>query len=245
MSLISSREQSSTYQFMPDVNPLWSRIQRVQATISPDGLRINFGALRPIPRALLCAKAYIKWTYEIRRQELGVDQFFVTFNQAAMFMKPYSILGNSTTKSKLSLNGYGITNYNSRYWNQYLARMFATEEQLGGYFSTSGGGFLALNKENGELVLHRPAEMVKVNVENKIKDIRDAVLLNSPPERCYAPVPEGKKGNLRLPRECGYCPHKYECYADANNGYGIRTFIYANGPKYLIRVAAIPKVMEA
>ena len=125
---------------------------------------------------------------------------------------------------------------------------FGYMAQLSGYekgYGTSGGGFLALNKENGELVLHQPAEMVKVNVENKIKNIRDAILLDSPPEKCYAPVPDGKKGNLRLPRECGYCPHKHECYADANNGYGIRTFVYANGPKYLIRVASLPKVMEA
>ena len=125
---------------------------------------------------------------------------------------------------------------------------FGYMAQLSGYekgHGTSSGGFLALNKENGELVLHRPAEMVKVNVENKIKDIRDAVLLDSPPERCYTPVPEGKKGNLRLPMGCGYCPHKYECYSDANNGYGIRTFMYSNGPKYLIRVVSLPKVMEA
>ena len=125
---------------------------------------------------------------------------------------------------------------------------FGYMAQLSGYekaHGTSSGGFLALNKESGELVLHRPAEMVKVNVENKIKDIREAVLLDTPPERCYTPVPDGKKGNLRLPRECGYCPHKYECYSDANNGYGIRTFMYSNGPKYLIRVASLPKVMEA
>ena len=123
----------------------------------------------------------------------------------------------------------------------YMAQLSGYEEGHG----TSDGGFLALNKESGELALLRPADMVKVNVQSKIKEIRDAVLLDSPPERCYNPVPEGKKGNLRLPRECGYCPHKHECYADANNGYGIQTFIYSNGPKYLIRVAALPKVMEA
>ena len=125
---------------------------------------------------------------------------------------------------------------------------FGYMAQLSGYekaHGTNEGGFLALNKESGELALYRPESMLKVNVENKIKNIRDAILLDSPPERCYSPVPEGKKGNLRLPRECGYCPHKAECYADANNGYGIRTFLYSNGPKYLIRVASQPKVMEA
>jgi len=123
----------------------------------------------------------------------------------------------------------------------YMAQFSGYEKGHG----TSGGGFLALNKESGELALHRPADMLKVNVESKIKNVRDAVLLDTPPERCYTPVPDGKKGNLRLPRECGYCPHKHECYVDANNGYGIRTFMYANGPKYLVRVAALPKVMEA
>ena len=124
---------------------------------------------------------------------------------------------------------------------------FGYMAQLSGYEAaqgTSEGGFLALNKESGELALYRPGDMLKVNVSSKIKRVRAAEQLDSPPKRCYTPVPEGKKGNLRLPRECSFCPHKIECYGDANNGEGLRTFMYSNGPKYLVRVTAVPKVPE-
>ena len=83
-----------------------------------------------------------------------------------------------------------------------------------------------------------------MNVKSKIKDFRNSADLDTPPERCYNTVPEGAKGNHRLPRECGYCPHKVECYADANNGRGLRIFKYAAGLKYFTRVIATPKVQE-
>ena len=122
----------------------------------------------------------------------------------------------------------------------YMAQLSGYEEPEG----TSDGGFLALNKESGELALYQPGPLVKVNVRNKIKSVRDAADIDTPPERCYATVAEGVKGNQRLPRECGYCPHKIECYADSNNGRGLRIFKYASGLKYFTRVMSTPKVQE-
>ena len=122
----------------------------------------------------------------------------------------------------------------------YMAQLSGYEEPEG----TSDGGFVALNKESGELALYQPGPFVKVNVRNKIKAVRDAADLDIPPERCYTTIPEGAKGNQRLPRECGYCPHKVECYADANNGRGLRIFKYAAGLKYFTRVMSTPKVQE-
>ena len=122
----------------------------------------------------------------------------------------------------------------------YMAQLSGYEEAEG----TTDGGFIALNKESGELALYQPGPFVKVNVKNKIKSIRVAADLDTPPERCYNTVSEGAKGNQRLPRECGYCPHKTECYADANNGRGLRIFKYAAGLKYFTRVMSTPKVQE-
>ena len=119
--------------------------------------------------------------------------------------------------------------------------------QLGGYegaLGTNQGGFLAMSKESGRLALDQPGPLVKVNAREKIKRIREALQLDSPPSRCYNPIPEGKSGNMRLPRQCSYCPHKTTCHSDANNRKGLRVFSYASGLRYLTRVVVEPKVLE-
>ena len=109
---------------------------------------------------------------------------------------------------------------------------------------TDEGGFLAMNKESGELALYQPGPLVKINVREKIRRIREAEKLDYPPSRCYNPIPEGKSGNMRLPRQCVYCPHKIDCHSDANNRKGLRVFRYSSGLKYLTRVIVEPKVLE-
>jgi hypothetical protein len=110
---------------------------------------------------------------------------------------------------------------------------------------TDGGGFLVINKENGKLCLHRPEELEKPVVVRRIQEIKAALESDTPPEElCYAPVPEGTKGNMKLPKNCNYCPHKHKCHADANEGAGLRTFRYARGYVYLTEVAVEPKVEE-
>ena len=124
---------------------------------------------------------------------------------------------------------------------------FGYMAQLSGYETAEGtdeGGFLAMNKESGELALYQPGPLVKINIKDKIKSIRSAADLDKPPARCYNPIPEGKRGNMRLPRQCVYCPYKMECHSDANNGYGLRLFKYSNGIKYFTRVVSMPKVLE-
>tara|TARA_R100000808_G_scaffold245_3_gene1442 strand:- start:15213 stop:16085 length:873 start_codon:yes stop_codon:yes gene_type:complete len=124
---------------------------------------------------------------------------------------------------------------------------FGYMAQLSGYETAEGtdeGGFLAMNKESGELAFYQPGPLVKINIKDKIKSIRSAADLDKPPSRCYNPIPEGKRGNMRLPRQCVYCPYKMECHSDANNGFGLRLFKYANGIKYFTRVVSTPKVLE-
>ena len=68
---------------------------------------------------------------------------------------------------------------------------------------------------------------------------------SEPPKRHWEEQPEGKSGNMKLPTGCAYCAYKQECWKDANDGKGLRTFIYSNGPKYLTKVAKEPNVVEA
>ena len=119
--------------------------------------------------------------------------------------------------------------------------------QLSGYETaeqTKEGGFLVINKESGELCLFRPDDLEKPNVKEKIKKVKAAIAVDTPPDRCYAPIPEGKKGNMKLPSGCAYCPYKFECYSDANDGDGLRAFRYSNGPVYFTEVAVEPRVEE-
>ena len=122
----------------------------------------------------------------------------------------------------------------------YIAQLSGYEEAEG----TTEGGFLVINKETGQLCLYQPGELDKINVKSKIDSLKKAIDSDEKPPLCYQPVPEGKKGHMKLHRNCTYCNFKFDCFEDANNGQGLRVFQYAKGPKYLTRVTAPPKVQE-
>jgi hypothetical protein len=119
--------------------------------------------------------------------------------------------------------------------------------QLAGYEAAEGtdnGGFLVLNKESGELCMYVPDDLDKPNIKTSISQLLPALELDVPPELCYTPIPDGKKGNMKLPKGCSWCKYKHECYKDANDGQGLRTFKYSNGLAYLTEVVVEPKVEE-
>ncbi len=122
----------------------------------------------------------------------------------------------------------------------YLAQLAGYEEAE----KTSKGGFLVLNKESGELTFFKPQELDKPNIKNKIKTVKQIIKRKTPPNFCYEPIPEGKSGNMKLSRECNWCPYKYECHKNSNNGKGLRVFNYAKGPVYFTHVEKIPNVEE-
>ena len=122
----------------------------------------------------------------------------------------------------------------------YMAQLAGYEEAEG----TNNGGFLALNKESGELAMFRPDDFDKPNIKKKISSVKKAVKLKTPPERCYNPIPDGKSGNMQLPKGCVYCRHKFECHKGANEGKGLRVFKYSNGNRYLTQVPKVPNVIE-
>mgnify|MGYP003638999069 CR=1 FL=1 len=119
--------------------------------------------------------------------------------------------------------------------------------QLSGYEAsgdTENGGFFVMNKESGELCLYIPDDMDKPHIETKIKQVRDALSLDTPPDLCYNPVPQGVKGNMKIASGCKWCAHKFECFRDSNDGDGLRTFRYSNGYEYFTEVEVLPKVDE-
>ena len=116
----------------------------------------------------------------------------------------------------------------------YMAQLAGYEEAEG----TTNGGFLVINKESGELTLYQPEELDKPYASKVIEDIKKELNSNEPPEFCYDPIPEGKSGNMKLPKNCVYCPHKFRCYPD------LRVFKYSKGLVYFTDVVNEPKVEE-
>jgi len=124
---------------------------------------------------------------------------------------------------------------------------FGYLSQLAGYEAaekTNEGGFLVMNKETGELTMFIPDDMDKPNIKAKIKNVKNIIASDTPPDFCYAPIPEGKAGNMKVARGCSWCPHKFECHKDANDGKGLRVFNYAKGPVYFTKIVSEPNVEE-
>lgn len=124
---------------------------------------------------------------------------------------------------------------------------FGYISQLSGYAQAEGdkeAAFLAIDKQNGKIALSPLHEMEFDDVSQRIEKINTALESDIPPERCYKDVPEGKTGNRKLSIGCSYCPHKFYCWRDINEGRGLRTFLYANGPRFFTRIVRQPNVEE-
>jgi hypothetical protein len=122
--------------------------------------------------------------------------------------------------------------------------------QLSGYATARDkerAGFLVLDKVHGDIAF---VELDKLDIEAnppapRIAHLKEVVNSDTPPPRCYDPVPEGKSGNMKLGIGCSYCKHKDNCWSDANGNKGLRKFIYSRGPLWLTTVAKEPRVDES
>jgi len=128
---------------------------------------------------------------------------------------------------------------------------FGYVDQIKGYAhaeKTTDVGWLVMDKTSGHLTYlkYDMADESKwywtklnfFSIVDRIKKIKALVTNTKPPTKCYEPVPDGKSGNMKLPVGCSYCSFKHDCWE------GVRTFIYSNGPKYLVEVNKVPSVME-
>jgi len=119
--------------------------------------------------------------------------------------------------------------------------------QISGYAEAdndSQAAFLAIDKSSAEIALMKIESVHMINASERISNVKKMTASSTPPEKCYQPEPDGKSGNMKLAIGCVFCPYKFNCWADANNGQGIRSFKYSNGVRHLVQVNKIPDVEE-
>ena len=91
---------------------------------------------------------------------------------------------------------------------------FGYISQISGYGNALGkkrGTFLAFDKSSGELATYTHSQLE--NTEIKIKEIKAAVELPDPPDRCFETVKDRQTGRQKLGVNCSYCSHKHTCWA--------------------------------
>lgn len=118
---------------------------------------------------------------------------------------------------------------------------FGYYQQLNGYASALNNdtaGFLTIQKELGH-VNYYPievnrglfAQQADFAVETVTSNIEDIPRLEA--------VQQSKTSkNKKLCTACSYCSFKSECWPE------MRTFLYSNGPEFLVEVVDVPRVME-
>lgn len=90
---------------------------------------------------------------------------------------------------------------------------FGYISQISGYGNALGkkrGTFLAFDKSSGELATYTHAQLE--NTEIKIKEVKAAVELPDPPDRCFETVKDRQTGRQKLGVNCSYCSHKQTCW---------------------------------
>ena len=118
--------------------------------------------------------------------------------------------------------------------------------QVSGYAyaeKANEAGFLVMDKQLGKLTYMPVPEMDMIDVPKRIKELKKIVEADEP-VRCFDGIPDGKSGNLKLDINCSYCSFKETCWSDANDGQGLRLFIYSNGPRWLTHIERLPDVKE-
>ena len=122
----------------------------------------------------------------------------------------------------------------------YIAQISAYSEGNG----VNEAYFLAIDKQHGNIALTRVHDMEMINAKERVQYLKGALDSKTVPDRCYSDIPEGVSGNRKLAIGCVFCPHKRECWSDANQGKGLRAFKYEKGPTYLTHVSKEPRVEE-
>lgn len=146
-----------------------------------------------------------------------------------------------------------IKSCSSRAFIKFKDRTLAQEdnfgylEQLDGYLVGSADddlvtvkdhGYLwAIDKTLGHMVLYEHVKR-EIHIRERIRHHKAIIALDEPPRCTCETVPEGKSGNIALGVVASYSEFKFECNP------GLRTFLYASGPKYLTRVVRKPDVTE-
>lgn len=118
---------------------------------------------------------------------------------------------------------------------------FGYSLQLGGYAAALGytsAGFLTIQKELGHLGWY-PITVDKKKVIAGAQAAVKAATSDLSELKRLDPVPQSKTSkNMKLCTSCSYCPYKKQCWPE------MRTFLYSNGPEFLVKVVDVPRVNE-
>lgn len=134
----------------------------------------------------------------------------------------------------------------SKFKDKTLAQSdsFGYLDQLDGYLAASiddpllrvkdRGYILAIDKQLGHMCLyeheHRPGL-----IEERIRLYKSIIERSEPPACTCGTVPDGQAGNIKLDVVASYSPFKHACFPR------LRTFLYADGPRYLTVVKRRPQ----
>jgi hypothetical protein len=124
---------------------------------------------------------------------------------------------------------------------------FGYMAQISAYATAQGdeeAAFLAIEKSSAEMALCWVYKDNMIDAPKRVNALKKVAKLEQPPERCYEPVADGQAGNMKLPVGCVFCDYKKICWADANDGQGLRTFQYSNGLRHFTHVEKEPNVQE-
>ncbi len=122
----------------------------------------------------------------------------------------------------------------------YISQISAYMEAL----DLDEGGFLAINKNSGEICMMQVDELMLINASDRVKHLKKMVKRKNVPDRCFDPVPDGASGNMILTKDCLFCDYKDRCWQDTNDSEGLRVFKYSNGYRYFTKVVKEPNVEE-
>lgn len=97
-------------------------------------------------------------------------------------------------------------------------------------------GFLAIDKEQGHLVLDSYRFKQDKNKYYELIEEKKKVVAGEMPKRAFQDKETGASGNRKLGVECSYCAFKKDCWP------GLKEYKYANGSTYLTVVMKEPNV---
>lgn len=125
-----------------------------------------------------------------------------------------------------SASGYSFSKFKK---GNLMDDPFGYMHQLGAYIQADGmkneGGFLVINKESGEICYMPVHDLELPNAKERIKEVKDIIAKDTPPERCYKPA-KARDGREYLKTGCIYCDFKDKCWEDSNQGIGL---VYETG----------------
>ena len=111
--------------------------------------------------------------------------------------------------------------------------------------NTEEAAFIGVNKESGNVCILPLDNVDTIDPVQRIKEVKSIIVQKEPPlKKCYEPVQYKTTNNKTLHKNCTYCPYAHKCWADVNNGKGLRYFNYSTGPVAFTEVVDTPRVEE-